>query len=133
MCNGYLFGEVLCHVCITSKRKKLSELTKCGDESFVVRGFTNWKKSIEKFDAHEKSKSHRSSLENMKFHKTQQSVSAQISSGVLADHGQVRVALVKLISTLVFVAEQGLSLCGKKSSEGNYKKLLEYVQKTLQH
>ncbi|XP_041362927.1 zinc finger MYM-type protein 1-like [Gigantopelta aegis] len=76
-------GGVLCHVCITAKRKKLSELTKCGEESFVARGFMNWKKAIEKFDAHEKSNSHRLSLENIKFHKTQQSVSAQISSGVL--------------------------------------------------
>ncbi|XP_041379510.1 zinc finger MYM-type protein 1-like, partial [Gigantopelta aegis] len=92
---------------------------------FVVRGFTNWKKAIEKFDAHAKSNSHRLSLENINFHKTQQSVSAQISSGVLADQGQARVALVKLISTLMFVAEQGLPLRGKESSEGNYKKLLE--------
>lgn len=64
-------------------------------------------------------------MDNTSFHKKQQPVNAQINTGLLKDQLHAREALLKIVSSLKFLSEQGLSLRGKESSGENFRKLLE--------
>ena len=57
-------GRVLCHICATAKQDNLLDLAKRANDSFLSKGFKNWKKGIEKFDAHKRSNTHRPALSN---------------------------------------------------------------------
>ena len=57
-------GRVLCHICATAKQDNLLDLAKRANDSFLSKGFKNWKKGIEKFDAHERNNTHRLALSN---------------------------------------------------------------------
>ena len=56
--------RVLCHICATAKQDNLIDLAKRANDSFLSKGFKNWKKGIEKFDAHERSNTHKLALSN---------------------------------------------------------------------
>lgn len=48
---------VLCFYCAKAEASKLSNLAKKRETAFIVDGFANWKKGIEKFKDHQNSKS----------------------------------------------------------------------------
>ena len=48
-------GRVLCHICATAKQDNVLDAEKRANDSFLPKGFKNWKKGIETFDAHKRS------------------------------------------------------------------------------
>ncbi|XP_068225569.1 zinc finger MYM-type protein 1-like [Palaemon carinicauda] len=104
---------------------RLSDFARCAEDVFLKSGFSNWKKAIQKFRSHEKSAAHKLSVENLKFHKHQEGISSQLSSQLLHDQHQSRAALIKIITTLKYLAEQGLAIRGHETSEDNFEKLLQ--------
>ncbi|XP_068213662.1 zinc finger MYM-type protein 1-like [Palaemon carinicauda] len=104
---------------------RLSDFARCAEDVFLKSGFSNWKKAIQKFRSQEKSAAHKLSVENLKFHKHQKGISSQLSSQLLHDQHQSRAALIKIITTLKYLAEQGLAIRGHETSEGNFAKLLQ--------
>lgn len=118
-------GGVLCHTCVSASQQKLSDLARCAEDTFLRSGFVNWKKGTEKFRNHEKSMAHKISFENLKLHKHQEGINAQLSTQLLHDQRQSRAALLKLITTLKYLAEQGLAIRGHEASEGNFARLLQ--------
>ena len=83
-------GSVLCHICMVAKNKNIIEISKCGDDAFCMKGFSNCKKAIEKFSAHEKSNFHRVAASNLKYVKTQAPVISKIQSGDLKEQHDAR-------------------------------------------
>ena len=118
-------GGVLCHTCVRASHQRLSDFARCAENVFLNSGFSNWKKAIQKFRSHEKSAAHKLSVENLKFHKHQEGISSQLSSQLLHDQHQSRATLIKIITTLKYLAEQGLAIRGHEASEGNFAKLLQ--------
>jgi len=118
-------GGVLCHTCTDASREKLTELARCAEDAFVSKGFRNWKKATEKFRQHERSNTHRLASENLKCRRSQPGVHVQLSSKLLEEQRSARSALLKIITSLQYLARQGFAIRGKDASEGNFKMLLQ--------
>ena len=118
-------GGVLCHCCTSASRQNLTQLARCSDEAFVSKGFRNWKKSTEKFRQHEKSTTHKLASENLKFRRIQTDTNVQLDSRLREEQHTARSALLKIITSLQFLAQQGLAIRGKDALDGNFQKLLQ--------
>uniref|UniRef100_A0A8C4Q8R0 DUF4371 domain-containing protein n=1 Tax=Eptatretus burgeri TaxID=7764 RepID=A0A8C4Q8R0_EPTBU len=116
--------KVLCYTCVSASRKKLFG-TCSGSfvDTFIRSGFCNWKKALEKFHAHQKSKRHAITVEKINALK-QTDVHAQIETQIKDNQILAQKALVKIITSLRYLAEEGCAIRGKDASEGNFKKLL---------
>ena len=117
-------GSVLCHVCVTAKQNNLLGLAKNSDAAFLSKGFKNWRKGVEKFEAHAKSQTHRLASSNLLQKKKSDGVLVQMNKGLLQEQKQSRACLLKLISSLKYLAGQGLAIQGRKSDDGNFIELL---------
>ena len=117
-------GRVLCHICATAKQDNLLDLAKRANDSFLSKAFKNWKKGIEKFDAHERSNTYRLALSNNLQKKKGDSVLIQINCSFLLEQKQARTALLKIISSSKYLAGQGLAIQGSNSDDGNFNELL---------
>lgn len=103
-------------------RNQTSPLAKSVDQSFVSTGFQNWKKAIEKFKAHEMSQAHKVAITT---HTHQaKSIDTQLSSAKALQQQQARSHLLKIVSSLQFLARQGTAIRGHENSEGNFRQLL---------
>lgn len=115
---------VVCHTCLYAHQNKLIHLAKCSDKAFILRGFKNWKKANEKFVSHEKSNTHKLAASNIIFKKKQESIQSNLNQAHWDNQNKARHALLKIISSLKYLAEQGLAIQGKRSDEGNFMELL---------
>ena len=91
----------------------------------------NWKKGIEKFDTHERNNNHRLALSNNLQKKKGDSVLVQINCSFLLEHKQTRTAVIKIISSLKYLAGQGLAIQGRKSDDGNFSKVLNLREEDI--
>ncbi|XP_041376606.1 zinc finger MYM-type protein 1-like [Gigantopelta aegis] len=62
---------------------------------------------------------------NLKFRSSNNDVVAQLSTHHLEEQTKARNALLKIVTTVQYLAQQGLAIRGKESSDGNFMKLLE--------
>ena len=111
-------------VCVTAKQNNLLGLAKNSDAAFLSKGFKNWRKGVEKFEAHAKSQTHRLASSNLLQKKKSDGVLVQMNKGLLQEQKQSRACLLKLISSLKYLAGQGLAIQGRKSDDGNFIELL---------
>jgi len=98
-----------CVLCAMSTSMSLTELSTKSQQTFITTGFVDWKKAIEKFDDHEKSAHHKHAVLQ---HTSALPVNAQLSMQKVRDQAIARTALVKLISSVRFLARQGIPLHG---------------------
>ena len=117
-------GSVLCHTCVTASQNNLLGLAKRSDEAFLSKDFKNWKKCAERFEAHEKSQVHKLALFTTLYKKKNDSVLEQMNKGLLQEQNQSRSCLLTIISSLKYLAVQGLAIQGKSCEDGNFIKLL---------
>lgn len=119
-------GGVLCHICATANNHQLLDLAKNTESVFSVQGFTNWKKALQKFETHEKSASHKLAVQNVAFMRKQDAVNVQINKGLQTDQEKARQALLKLVSSMKYLAHQGLAIrgSGRDETSGNFMQLL---------
>ena len=116
---------VLCHTCAIASSKGLIDLAKKYDDAFISKGFKNWKKAIEKCNAHNRSATHKLANENVVFHQSQHDVNAQLIIQLKNDQHESRNVLLKLITSLRYLTRNGLAIRGKQNDDGNYISLLE--------
>ena len=95
---------------------------------FVEDGFSNWKNALAKLDEHEKSEIHREAVVKLATKASSTHAGAQLNAQHSLDQKNHRLMLTKLLSTIHFLACQGLPLRGRhednKSLNGNLYKLL---------
>ena len=110
--------SVFCHPCRNAVRLNFT-LCKKAEPAFSVVGFRNWKDAVCCFRKHEDSCSHKdASLQWLHYTKSQ-SVASQLSNQVSSDQAIAKDCLLKIITTLLFVAHQGLAIRGHDESQGN--------------
>lgn len=115
---------VLCFICGSASRQGLATLAKCKKDSFTNTGFRNWKNAREKFGKHQNTTAHHLAVNDLQAQK-QSTVTAQISSKARGDQLLAQNALLCIISSVRYLAQQGLALRGKEGDDGNLIQLLE--------
>ena len=94
------------------------------DEAFVRNGFNNWKKAHERFTKHEKSNSHKESVYKIHQMKISAGIGAQLDQQMKENQQLHHRILLKQLSSLRFLARQGLAVRGHEQIEGNLIQLL---------
>lgn len=116
--------KVFCKIC-----KHIWSQNKCVNKNvsaaFVEFGFCNWKKAIEKFNEHEKSRFHRECMEADFHSQAGTNVLKQLSTKKSKEMDEARTALVKIIGSVRFLATQGLAIRGHNDESSNILKLLK--------
>ncbi|KAJ8381375.1 hypothetical protein SKAU_G00021530 [Synaphobranchus kaupii] len=92
------------------------------DAAFVTEGFRNRKKALEKFAAHQKTHSHRHAVTVSA--QDSNPVSVQLSSAWAKQQEEARHSLLRIVSSVQYLASQGQALRGKSGS-GNLDQLLK--------
>lgn len=117
-------SKALCSYCSSCHRRGLlTEKVAGGGDTFLTTGFNNWKKATEYFLQHEKSVIHRESVLKLELMK-QPTITAQLSSQAKREQKENRDMLLKQLSSLRYLARQGLAIRGHSENEGNLMQLL---------
>ena len=106
-----------CFICMSANAINLMPQQHRKELAFVSDGFKNWKKATWKFQAHEKSESHRyagEKLENTK--KTP--ISAIMSKKVAAEQEKARMFLTVIFSSIKYLCCQDFPLRGHAHNDG---------------
>lgn len=116
--------SVTCFIC--KKHFNKIEMEKNTEEAFLSVGFRNWKKALDAFREHQKSKGHVAALTFEITIPKCGNVKEMTSDQVKKDMQENRNCLLKIIETLQFLGRQGLALRGEGSDENsNFLQLLK--------
>ena len=92
--------------------------SKCGDEAFTSRGFSNWKDAKVAFTKHEQTKCHKEAVHAMvTVPSSYKDCAEMLSSQHVKEKAENRQMLLKILSSLRFLARQGLALRGSGGGE----------------
>lgn len=115
---------VLCFFCAKAASLNMLDLSTKSDDAFICRGFCNWKHAIDKFQAHEKSSVHAHAVSQIAQRKALP-IESQLSSQKQKEQHTCRIALMKLLTSVRYLARQGLAFRGHETQSGNYAELLK--------
>lgn len=93
-------------------------------DAFVHNGFSNWKKSLERFAIHEKSGIHKSCFLTVNHVKIGTNVSKCLNNAKYEEMVSARKSLIAIITSLRFLAQQGLAIRGHNDESSNIRQLL---------
>ena len=125
-------NKVFCRFCRAAVTRGLIDLSnKTQKSAFVTGGFENWKKAKQRFKEHERCQMHREAC--IRLQSCQRpSVAAQLSHQLLIDQKYRREMLMKVLSTLRFLLQQGLPIRGHKEEDSNLIQLLKCRSEDIQ-
>ena len=120
---------VYCIICFNTKRFNMLSDVKV-EEAFVKKGYYNWKnaRSTDKgLSTHESSRCHQQAVHYLlTVPKSMQDISLALEKNLSNVQRQNRESLLKVISSVRYLARQGLPLRGKKDDkESNFQQLLK--------
>ena len=111
-----------CFTCCKALEMGKVRMSACSDESFVVKGFTNWKDATRALIKHESSNFHKSAAAALA---SRVDVSDMLSKQAAAEKQKNRQYLLKVLSSIRFLARQGLPLRGEgNDTDSNLHQLL---------
>ena len=116
--------SVLCYYCAKADSLHLLKLATKSEGAFMLTGFKNWKKAKEKFTSHEASHTHVYAVSQLQQAKAG-CVAAQISHQKALQQRDARTALMKLLTSIRYLARQGLAIRGHETDKGNFYQLVK--------
>jgi hypothetical protein len=116
--------SVLCYHCAKADSLGLLKLASKSDSTFISSGFKNWKKGKEKCSSHEASHTHSYAVNQLQQSKAG-CVVAQISRQKQQQQREARTAVMTLLSSMRYLARQGLAIRGHETDTGNYYQLVK--------
>ena len=120
-------NKAYCYYCRTAVRRGIICFTKKHKEAFISTGFENWKKAKERFKEHEQCQLHLEACLKLEMLK-RTSVATRLSNQLRLDQERRRNILLKLLSSIRYLARQRIPLRGHKGDEGNLFQLLKLQQ-----
>ena len=118
--------RIYCILCRRAKHENL--LVSTQTSAFVDEGFCNWCKALQRFSQHEKSEIHKQATEILAARDSGIDIAFQLSAQHSSDIKYHQKMLLKVLSSVRYLARQGLALRGhdetKASFEGNLYQLL---------
>ena len=114
-----------CHPCRMATLLNFITFSKKAEKAFTTAGFRNWKDATRIFRKHESSQAHKEAIMKWAHYTKSVSISAQLAKQVRDDQEKAQTCLLKMISSLQFIARQGLPSRGHQETEGNFLQLLQ--------
>ena len=116
--------NVLCHICATAFQK--GKLKDSAADAFVSKGFTNWKDATVTLKKHQQTKCHKDAVDTII---TIPSTTKDVGELLYKEHAKEkeinRRMFIKIVTSIKFLAKQGISLHGDGDKEyGNFIQLL---------
>ena len=119
---------VTCFIC--KEHLKNLEMEKNKEEAFLSTGFRNWKKALDSFKEHQKSKCHIAALTFEITIPQCGNIQEMTSKKIKSNMQENRKCLIKIIKTIQFLGRQGFALRGDESDENsNFMQLLKLRSK----
>ena len=115
---------VFCTVCKQAKDMNMIKNTNFAKDAFLVGGFQNWKKATERFLMHESSEIHRTAASSMNCVSKGVNIMSSLSLSAQREMAAARQCLLKLLTSITFLAGQGLAMHGKHDERSNFNQLL---------
>ena len=106
-----------CFICCKATKEKKLKLNGLTEGTFLSSGYTNWKDATRNFTKHEQCEFHKQVA--VVLSKTKD-VSEMLSSRLAADKEKNRMYFLKVLSTIRYLARQGLPLRGDDEVELNF-------------
>lgn len=120
--------KIFCATCCGAKQQGILTFTRHKSTAFVNQGFGSWNKAIERFTDHERCEMHKEAVEKLAAKSSGANVATQLRIQSEATQTFHREMLMKLLSSIRFLARQGLSFRGHTETcetfEGNLYQLL---------
>lgn len=111
-------GKVLCFYC--ARAGDLDKGFPAKELAFISDGMNNWKKALEKFAQHGRSDHH---LKNLP--PSNHTITEVLQGADAKQESTNKASLMKIITSVMYLARQGLALRGHESDEGNFVELLK--------
>ena len=117
--------SVVCYYCSRANDKSLltSSLYGKREETFLTKGFVNWKDACASFWKHEASKYHIDAVEV--FSKPQKNVGEMLSQARCEQKKLNGRMLMTILQNVQYLGRQGLALRGHNDEESNFTQLLK--------
>ena len=119
-------NKAYCFICSKAVKRNMVNFSTKGCDVFLIQeqnsGFDNWQKAIERFKKHEISNFHHESVEKLS---NKSSVYQKLNDSHKKANELQYKGLLKTISSLKYLAKQGLPIRGHDDLEGNLRQLLE--------
>ena len=116
--------KVFCFYCLKCYETGLITFTKHYETAFIVEGFHNWKKAVERFNRHAISECHREAISKTTS-LSRTSIVDQLNEGASKAKCRNRRMFIKVLSSLQYLLRQGLAIRGHKDEESNLYYLLK--------
>ena len=116
--------SVLCFTCATAHAKNVLNLVNTKEQAFVVTGFKGWTKAKERFKLHESSHTHRFATEQIEHTTKSLGIIAQVNRQQQQEQATNKECLRMLMTSIQYLAAQGLALLGHEKQDGNLFNLL---------
>ena len=120
--------KIFCHICRQAKYQGLLVFSKRQVQSFIDKGYCNWKNALSKLAEHEKSEMHKEAVLKLAAKSSAVNVGAMLSKEHASIQDYHQTMLFKLLSSIRYMAAQGLALRGHTEKpdclEGNLYNLL---------
>lgn len=100
--------RIFCWLCCSAKQQNLLTRPDCySKSSFVIGGFTNWKKGLQKFSEHESSDTHREAVERLSAKNSSVHIGSVVSQQTATETVFHRTMLMKVLSCTRYLGRQG--------------------------
>ena len=125
-----------CHPCRMATILNFITFSKKAEKTFSTGGFQNWKDATRIFRKHDSSHAHKEAVMKWVHYTKSQSVAAQLAQQICDDQAKAQTCLLKIISSLQYIARQGLPSRGQRywrefSSATELKKDCSYLKEWI--
>lgn len=117
--------RVYCFYCHNVHVLNQLTLSKSKENSFIIDGFNNWKDATRAFERHRNSACHREALLKWSQHTKGTSINIRLQSQLVSTQEKGKRCLLKLFTSVEYLARQGLPLRSHQECNGNYLQLLQ--------
>ena len=100
-------------------------LSKSKENTFITTGFNNWKDATRIFEQHHKSACHKEAVMKWDQHNKGTSINSQLQHQLQSQQEKAWNCLLKLFTSIEYLARQGLPLCGHLEHNGNFHQLMQ--------
>ena len=95
------------------------------ENAFITVGYNNWKDATRAFEQHRKSTCHKEAIMKWDYYLKRTCVKTQICRQFVSEQETARICLMKILTSVEYLARQGMPLRGHQEDSGNFYQLLQ--------